>query len=169
MISIFAEPGFFARELLEMAFRTLCPPLLQALAQGMMALARLLNCLSAECLALAIGSQMNDTQINTESFISGGRRRGWNIKGYCQGECPLAIEQVGLSFDAPHPGRLIASDQERHEYTARKRQEGDGSQSLKGHDSFIIDKSAFRLKGRLDALIALVGFTSVFNPSADEG
>ena len=165
MIGVFAEPGFFARELLEMAFRTLCPPLLQALAQGMMALARLLNGFSAKCLAFTIGGKVDNAQIHAKRSIRSTRSRGGNIQRHSQREGPVAVEQIGLPLDAPHPGRLIASDQERHEYTARKRQEGDGSQALKGHDSFIVDKSAFRLKGRLDALIALVGFTGLADAS----
>lgn len=159
MVGISTKPGFLARAFLEMAFRTPGPALLQALAQGMMALARLLNGLSAECLALAIGSQLHDTQINSERSLSGGKRRGWNFKGDCQVEGPVAVEQVGLSFDAPHTGLLITSDQEWHEDPARKRQEGDGSPSLKGHDPFIVDESTLWSKSRLDALVSFVGFT----------
>jgi hypothetical protein len=153
MIGVFAEPGFFAREVLEMAFRTLCPPLLQALAQGMLALARLLNGFAAKGLAFTIGGKVDHAQINAKRSSSSTRRRGGNIQRHRKREGPVAIEQVGLSFDAPQTGRLIASDQERPAYTARKRQEGDGSQALKTHESFIVDKSAFRPKSRLDALI----------------
>src|SRR2546428_2965233 len=161
MVGVFAEPGFFTRKFLEMALRTLCPPLLQTLAQDMMALARLLNVFSAKCLAFTIGSQIDNAQINTERFIGGDRLRGGNSQRHRKIEGAVAIEQVCLSFDAPHTGLLIAPDQERHEYTTRKCQQGDGSQALKGHHTLIIDDSAFRLKGGLDALIALVGFTSL--------
>ena len=71
MVGVFAEPGFFRPEsFLEMAFRTLCPTFLQALAQGMMTLARLLNGFSAKCLTFTIGSQVDNAQINAERFIS---------------------------------------------------------------------------------------------------
>ena len=120
MVGVFAEPGFFARELLEMAFRTLRPPLLQALAQGMMALARLLNGFSAECLALAIGSQMNDTQINTESFISSDRRRCGNIEGHRQIEHPMAVQQIGLPLDSIHACLLIVAHLKRNQNTSRE-------------------------------------------------
>ena len=43
MVGMFAEPGFFASKFFKMTFGGLCPAFLQALTQGMMALARLLN------------------------------------------------------------------------------------------------------------------------------
>src|SRR5438128_6779914 len=137
-----------------MTFSRLCATFLQALPQCCMTLAVLFNGFSAKCLTFTIGGKVDNAQIHAKRSIRSTRRRGGNIQRHRQREGPVAVEQIGLSFDAPHPGRLIASDQERHEYTARKRQEGDGSQALKGHDSFIVDKSALWPECGLDALVA---------------
>ena len=122
MVGIFAETFFAPRELFQAPFCVFRSTFLQALAQGMMALARLLNRLSAKRLTLAIGSQIDHAEINPEGILRGIRRRGGNIKGHSQIECSIAVQQIGLSFDASHTGLLIASDQERDKYTARKRQ-----------------------------------------------
>ena len=74
MIRVFAEPGLFAREFLETAFRAFRASLLQALAQSMMALAVAFNRLTTKRLTLAISSQVHDAQINAEGighFIRG--------------------------------------------------------------------------------------------------
>ena len=156
MVGIFAETFFAPRELFQSSLCVFRATFLQALAQGMMALARLLNRLSAERLALAISSKVDDTQINAEGIISSSRRWGRNIKGYCEIEGIMAIDQIGLPLNASHTGRLIASDQERDKHTARKRQEGHGRQALKAHDSFVKDDRPLWPERGLDALVALV-------------
>lgn len=64
MVGILLKSGFFAREFLEMAFGRLCTALLQALAQGMVALTNLFYLLTTERLTLAVSSQVDDAQIN---------------------------------------------------------------------------------------------------------
>jgi hypothetical protein len=98
MIGVFLEPGFFAREFLEMALGVVCTALLQALPKRMMPLAVALNKLSTEGLTLAIGCQVDDTEINAKCSIRGSRGRFWNLKRYSQVEVPVAVEQVSLPF-----------------------------------------------------------------------
>jgi len=163
MIPVFAESGFFARKFLEMSLRGFRAALLQALAQGMMTLARLLNGLPAKGFALTIGCQIDDAQINAQDT----RRLVWfrsrNIQRDRQKELPLAIEQVGLSFDAVQTGLLIAANAEGDKYAALQCQERDSQQALEAHDSLIVDHRAFWLEGGLHALVTLVGFTGLAN------
>ena len=113
MVGVFAETFFASRELFQAPLCVFRATFLQALTQAMMTLARLFNCQPAEGFTLAISSQVDDTEINTESLISGSRCWGWNFQRHRQGERPIAIEQVSLSLDAPQTGLLVLADQER--------------------------------------------------------
>ncbi len=66
MIGMTLEASFFARKPLQVAFRALGATLLQALTQGMMALAVLLNRFTAEAFSFTISGQVDDAQINTK-------------------------------------------------------------------------------------------------------
>ena len=159
MIGVFLKSGLFARELLEMPFRAFRPAFLQALPKGMMALAVLFDRLTTENFTGAIGRKVDNTQVNTQDIRgSNGFRRG-NVKGDGKVEDTLAIEQIGLPLDAGKARLLIPTDTKRNQHAARKRQQGDGRQSLEGHDPFIIDDCPFWLEGRFAALITFVGFT----------
>src|SRR5260370_31336034 len=163
MIGVFLEPGFFAREFLEMALGVGCTALLQALPKRMMRLAVAMNKLSTERLALGIGCQVDDTEINAKCSIRGSRGRFWNLKRYSQVELPVAVEQVSLPFHTLHACLLIATNQKWNKYPTRERHKGNGIKALKGHDTLIVDNRAFRPEMRLDALITLMGFTGLTN------
>src|SRR2546430_3345971 len=156
MIGVPLEPGFFARELLQMPFRAFGATLLQALTKSMMPLTVLFNGFTTESFPFAVCSQVDDTKINTEGIRRLIGSRGRDIEGDSQVECPVAIEQISLPFDGIQTGLLIASHTEGNEDATRERQERNGSQSLEGHDSLIIDDSPFRLKAGLNALISLI-------------
>src|SRR5205807_3123209 len=130
--------------------------LLQALTKSMMPLTVLFNGFTTESFPFAVCSQVDDTKINTEGIRRLIGSRGRDIEGDSQVECPVAIEQISLPFDGIQTGLLIASHTEGNEDATRERQERNGSQSLEGHDSLIIDESPFRLKGGLNALISLI-------------
>src|SRR5437016_7500262 len=159
MLGVFLETGLFARQFLQMPFRTFGATLLQALTQGMHTLSILLDNFTAEGLAFAIGSKVDDTQVNSEGSRGFIGRRGRNIKGDCQVECPVAVEQISLPFDALYTSLLIASHTEGNKHAPLDSQQRDGHESLKRHHPFVIDDSPFRFKGRLNALISLVCFT----------
>src|SRR6266567_8930008 len=71
----------------------------------------------------------------------------------------MAIDEIGLSFDGVQASSLISTNLERNEDTPVQRQERDGKQALQAHDSLVIDNRPLWLKGGLDALITLIGFT----------
>jgi Pentapeptide repeats (8 copies) len=163
MIGVFPEPAFFAREVLEMPFGGLCPTLLQALTKGLMPLAVAFNKLTAERLTFAIGGKVDYTQVDTEGVSSFIGCWSGNVKGYSQIENAVAIEQVRLPFHRIHTGLLVCSYLEGNQDAPLEGQEGNGQQALKAHDPFIVDDSPFWLKGWLNALVSLVGFTGLTN------
>src|SRR5258706_3801265 len=163
MIRVPSKPGFSARQVLEMSFRRLCAAFLQALAQGMIALAGLLNWLTTEGLTIRRGSQVNDPQVNAERLSRFIRRWSGTLKGHSQIPCPMTVDEVSLHFESIQSSLLIATDPEGNEETTGKGQEGNSSESLEGHDALIIGDSPFWPEVRLDALIALIGFTGLAN------
>src|SRR5271157_5403787 len=106
MIGVPFEPGFLAREFLEMFLRGLCAMFLQALAQGMMPLTVVLDSLTAVRFTLAVSSQVDDAKIDAEGVSHFTRWWSRNLQRHSQGERPVAIEQVSLSLDRIHPGLL---------------------------------------------------------------
>jgi len=137
MIGITFESGFFARESLEMAFGRPGTTLLQALPKGLMPLAIAFDCLATEGFPFGVGSQIDYPKINTEGISRFIKWRGRNVKGYSQVEGPFAVNQIGLPRDLTHTSRLIASNEEGNKHAARKRQEGNVGQALKGHHTRI--------------------------------
>ena len=135
MIGVFLKPGFFARELLKMPPGAFRPTLLQALAQGCMALAVTLDSLSAKGFAFAVCSQVDDAEIDTQHSIRSIRRWLRNVKRYRQIERPVAVEQVGLPFDGIQARLLIVPNLEGDQYPPRDGQQGNGQESLEGHDT----------------------------------
>src|SRR5436305_324167 len=141
MIGVFLETGLLTRQFLEMPLGAFRATLLQALTQGMHTLSILLDNFTAEGLAFAIGSKVDDTQVNSEGIRGFIGRRGRNIKGDCQVECPVAVEHISLPFNGIHPRLLIASHPEGNEHATRERQEGYSIQPLKGHHPLVIHDS----------------------------
>src|SRR5712691_581784 len=161
LIGVFLEPGFFARELLEMAFGRLGPTLLQALPKGMMPLALAFDRLGTPGFPLGVGSHIDDPKINTEGSSRFIGWRGGNIKSYSQREGPFAVDKVCLPLDGMQTSLLICSDLEGYQHAPMDSQQRDRHQALEGHDTLIIDDSAFWLKCGLNALVTLVGFTGL--------
>src|SRR6266446_4669363 len=159
MIRVSAEPGFLAREFLEMSFRALRTVLLQALPECMVSFACLLNRLPTKGLTLTVRGKVDNAQVNTEGlsgFIGGWFR---NVKSYRKVDNALTINQIGLSLDASHTSLLIVTYEERHKDTPSSGQERDGSQALECHHTRVIDESALWSKRGFDTLISLIGFT----------
>src|SRR5260221_4161883 len=100
MIRVPSKPGFSARHVLEMSFRRRCAAFLQALAQGMIALADLLNWLTTEGLTIRRGSQVNDPQVNAEGLSRFIRRRNGNVQGHSRIPCPLTVTEGSLPFES---------------------------------------------------------------------
>src|SRR5258708_1422856 len=97
MIAVFAETGFTPREFLEMAFGRLRPTLLQTLTKRMVALACLLNRLATKRLTLAIRSQIDDAQVNTQDITGFIGCRFRDIRRHGKVESALTVNQVALS------------------------------------------------------------------------
>src|SRR5947209_13191450 len=156
MIGIALKSGFPAREFLEMAFGRLGTALLQALTQGMMPLAVLLNKLTAKGFACTICRQVDYSEVNSQGirYLIGCRFR--DIKGHCQIEGSFAVDQVGLSLDTLESRRLIAADAKGNKDTPMNGQEGNSSEPLEGHHPLIKDDSAFWTKRGFAAFLSLV-------------
>src|SRR6266487_650559 len=156
MIGVAFETGFTPREFLEVAPCRLSAAHLQALSEGVHLLSIVFNGLSAKRLTCAIGGKVDNAQVNAEGI----RRLLWrwcgNIQRHGKGESPTTIEQIGLSFDLINAGLLIATHTERDQDTTLQGQEGDFTESLKGHQALIIGDSTLAAEGRFDALITLV-------------
>src|SRR5260221_9314026 len=163
MISVAFEPGFITREFLEMSLSRPCTVFLQALTQGMVSLAVLFDCLTAKCFAFAIGSQIDNAQINPKGSIRSIRCWFWGVNGYSQVEGAIAVDQVGLSLDEIHASLLISSYLEGNQDTSRERQEGNRQQALKAHYPLIVYNRSFSTKVRFDALISLVHLSYLAN------
>src|SRR2546423_956400 len=161
MIGVFLEPGFTARELPQMAFGRLATTLLKTLTQRVQTLAVFLNLLTAEGFTLAIGSQVDDAQVNAKR--SSHFVRSWcrDFKSHRQIEDALTIEKISLPLDGIHTRLLVSSNTEGNKNSSLKRQEGDMRQSLKGHHTRVIDNRPFWLERGLDALVTLIGFTGL--------
>ncbi len=159
MIRIASEPGFFAREFLEMPLGALRASLLQALSERMEALTGLLNGLTATCFTVACRCQIDHAEVNAKGSIRNIGRWLRNMKGDCQEPRAFAIQEIGLSFDAIHTGLLIGSDAEGNQDPSVQRQERDGGKSFEGHHPLIIDDRTLWTKRRFDALITLVRIT----------
>ena len=116
MVGIAFKSGFLARKFLKMAFGVLGASLLQALTQRMMLFAVLFDSFSAECLTFGVRGKVHYAQINSERTVLRFVRIGCrNIKRHCKIECPLAIEQIGLSPDHVHSRLLIPTYTERYQ------------------------------------------------------
>src|SRR2546422_10557691 len=116
MIRVLAKPGFFAGQFLEMSLSRLGATLLEALAQGCMTQALVLDLRTAEGLARRIGGQIENAQIDSQrsyGFISSGFR---NIQGHSQVPRSLAIEQISLSLDAIESRLLVITDTEGNQH-----------------------------------------------------
>src|SRR6266487_4953781 len=120
MIGVFLEPGFLAREFLEMFLRGLGALFLQTLTQSLMPLAVFLDSFTAKGFTLAVSSQVDETQINAEGVSHLIRRWRRNFQRHSQIEDTFAIEQVSLSLDRIHTGLLIETKTERNKHTARE-------------------------------------------------
>src|SRR5258708_20801856 len=163
MIRVPFKPGFSARQVLEMSFRRRCSAFRQGWARGISACAGLPNWRTTEGLTIRRGSQVNDPQVNAEGLSRFIRAWSGNLKGHSQIPCPLTVDEVSLPFESIQSSLLIATDPEGNEETTGKGQEGNSSESLEGHDALIIGDSPFWPEMRLDALIALIGFTRLAN------
>jgi len=109
MVGIAFEPGFFAREFLEVAFRILRTTLLKALAQGLMSFAVGFNKSSSEGLARTVRGKIDDAQVNAQCSL----RLPWlwlrNIKRHSQVERSIVVEQISLPFNGIQARLLIVA------------------------------------------------------------
>lgn len=163
MIGVFLETGLPSRQLLEVAFRALRPTLLQALTELVVALAIVLNGLTAKGLTVAIGGKVDDAQVYPQRLAGVVRLRGGNIQRHRKRESAVTVEQVGLPFDLIETGLLIATNAEGNQDAAMQGQQGDFIQSLKGHQALIIGHGPFTAEGHFDALIALIRLSGFAN------
>jgi hypothetical protein len=160
MIGVALKPGLFAREFLKMAFRAPGSTLLKTLPKRIMPFPVFLDNFPAEDFTFRVSSQVNDTQINAKGITCLMRGRGRYFEGDSQVEDALTVDQIGLPLDLVKSRLLILSNTEGNEHTSREGQKGNSVQPLERHHTGVIDNSPLRLEEGLDALIALIGFTS---------
>lgn len=163
MIGVFLKPGLFARQSFEMAFRTLGSSLLQTLAQRMMPRAIGFNEVSAERLTGTVRGQIDDAEVYPQCLKGVVGRRFWHIQRDRKGERPVAIEQIGLPFDAVESRRLIATNTERNENAPMNRQQRNGIQAFEAHNPLVKGDCPICAKGGFDALVAFIGLSDLAN------
>lgn len=161
MIGVLLKSGLFASEFFEMSFSGLRTAFLQALSEGMHACACLLNRLPAKGFTIAVSSQVHNPEIDTKYITCFLWLRCGNSQCYCQIERPIAIEHVSLSFNGFHASGLIVPNEEGNDHPPTQCQERNMCQTLEAHDPLIIDNRALRPERGLNALVTLVGFTSL--------
>jgi hypothetical protein len=93
VVGIALKPGFFAGKFLEMPLGAFCAPFLQALAQGMMPPAVVLDSLSAKGFTGTVRCQVHDAKVNTEGITRFLRKRCGNFQRHCQVEDALAVNR----------------------------------------------------------------------------
>src|SRR5579884_2646902 len=126
MVSVFLEPGLFARELLEMPLRRLRATFLQALTKGLMPLAVMLNRLTTKGLTCTIGGKIDDAEINAKRPFNGLHFWLWRVQCHRKEERSITIDQIGLPFDPIHSCFLVFPHKEGNQDTARKGCQGHG-------------------------------------------
>ena len=116
--------------------------------------------------AFRVGSNLDYAEVDSENSFRLNRRRGWYVNRHVEIEDSVAKDQIGLSLNPVHPCGLISSKSDRDSLPAEKCQKGYVGQSLKAHNSLVVDHCTMQVEPAMDSLISLVGFDS-FGDSTD--
>lgn len=116
--------------------------------------------------AFRVGSNLDYAEVDSENSLRLNRRRGWYVNRHVEIEDSVAENQVGLALNSVHPCGLISTEADRNSLPAGKSQKGYVSQSLKAHNSLVVDHCTMQVEPAMDSLISLVGFDS-FGDSTD--
>lgn len=121
-----------------------------------MALSHAVHLPSRVGLAVRIGSDINNAQVNTQKAIRYIGRWLRGINHSCQIKDAIAENEVGLSNLPINPHFLICSYSNRDNLPAVKSKNGDLIQSLPGENALVIDHSRMRIEEVLRFSIHLV-------------
>src|SRR6266849_601779 len=160
VVGVTFETSFFARKLFQVPFSRLGTTLLETLPKSIHPFAVLLNSFTAEGLTFGVRRNIHNAQINTErtTFRFVGLRCGY-LKGHCEVENTIPIEQIGLPFDLLHSRLLVTTDTEGNNHAPLQCYEGDPVEPLESHHTRIINNSTIRSERGFDTFISLVRFT----------
>ena len=158
MINVAMESSFPAREFLEMPFSTSGLGFLEVGTEFSVLFSSLVNLLSAKTLPIIISSDIDNSQVNTESAnsIELGRLRCFYNNSKIKNT--ISQDKVCLTPDPVQPCSLIFSYPDRDFKPAVEGKNGNSFKSSPGKDSLVINNSSIRTKNRFDRFISLISF-----------
>ena len=158
MINVAMESSFPAREFLEMPFSTSGLGFLEVGTEFSVLFSSLVNLLSAKTLPIIISSDIDNSQVNTESAnsIELGRLRCFYNNSKIKNT--ISQDKVCLTPDPVQPCSLIFSYPDRDFKPAVEGKNRNSFKSSPRKDSLVINNSSIRAKFRFDRFISFISF-----------
>src|SRR5690606_13424412 len=158
VVDIGSKAPFLAPALLEQTFRRPGAPPLQAGTEPGVSFSETVEMATGIGFTVGVSGDVLDAKVHAEiaSWLVGHWLRG--VNGHVQKECPVPIDEIGLTANPVHACCLVATEADRHQDATVQGQQGDPVNSLPGEDALVVGHRAVEAEGWLDRLIALVGF-----------
>ena len=142
VINIFCKPSQPSRQLFEMSLCALCSDTLESALQGIGSMSWYFSdTLAGMYLAIAVNSEILDTEINTKHTNRIIWRRFRNLDYNSEIEDVFDEYKIGLASDPVQPGFLIDSDSDRDEMPAFKSDQGNVLKSFPCEDTRVVNDS----------------------------
>jgi len=116
------------------------------------------DCCSAVRRTVAVGCQVDDTQVNAEKIGRSDRGTVRNHDTRVQIELPVSEDEIALSFQAVESRPLILAEHQRNELSAIQGQQAYGVHAFEGHQPLVKRDCAVRSKFRTDGLVSREAF-----------
>lgn len=128
-----------------------------------MSFSKTINLISRVGSPIGVGSDINDTQVNSKKAIRFIRKWLWGIYHHCQIESAITEDKVGLPDYPIKPCFLISSNSDGDNLSSLKSQDGYLVQSLPREDALVINDSPICFESGLNGAVSLVGFGNLAN------
>jgi hypothetical protein len=163
VVHITLIPRLAATEPLQVPLGRLGSRLLQTCPKTAMLTATLLNALTSMRLTVAVHSELDDAQVNTQNVrrVYGRGRR--HLHRNVQREHAVPKNKVCLPLGAVNSRRLIRAVAHGNKFTPVQAHKRYLRQSLERHDARVIDHRPVNVKLDVNALVSLVGFHRLRN------
>jgi hypothetical protein len=149
------ETPLFTREQFQSPFNGTGLFFLEFSSQSPMAMPDSLQFRTGVPLAVGIKSDIGDPKINSEELRRIDGRAGRNFHSAVEVEPALAINQIGLPFDAVEPFLLVLTVDHRDDNTTfRDCPQADFIDALESQNAFVVRDRAVRFEYRTDRFIA---------------
>lgn len=163
VILLFLKTSLSARHTFQFTFGSLSSFSLKGLPRSFATLSQLGNLCSGEHVARRVGSDVDDTQINTEELGGFDRRIFGYVDSAMQEELVVSINQIGLTFEVVQLPLLVLAMHIRNDDSTSHGQQTDFVGTLEPEGVMIVSNRTERLKNRTLGLIYSEGLDSLTN------